>query len=209
MATLEELFSKYELHQLGVVSLEVFVSAYKHRNELLWEQYRLGTIDKATLRDQRFALTFWDMGLDPDSAPKGLADDYVLLGPRKSHLFPGAHETLEYLQKKYVLHIITNGFVEAQVIKMEAADLNKYFSEIIISEHTGFRKPDVRIFNYSMEKAGALPEECLMIGDGLEVDVVGAQKAGWRAIYFNPGGVPHTERPDAEIKELAELKALL
>lgn len=209
MATLQELYIKYELDKLGVSSFESFVAAYKHRNELLWEQYRLGTIDKATLRDKRFAFTFWDMGLDPDSAPKGLADDYVTLGPHRSHLFPHAHETLSYLQAKYTLHIITNGFVEAQVIKLQAADLNKYFSEIIISEHTGFRKPDKRIFQYSLEKAGAAAGECVMIGDGLEVDVIGAQEAGWRAIYFNPNGVSHEASPDAEIRGLEELTKLL
>lgn len=209
LATLQELFVKYELDKLGVPSFESFVAAYKHRNELLWEQYRLGTIDKATLRDKRFAFTFWDMGLEPETAPKGLADDYVTLGPHRSHLFPHAHETLSYLQSKYTLHIITNGFVEAQVIKLQAADLNKYFSEVIISEHTGFRKPDKRIFHYSLEKAGAVAEECVMIGDGLEVDVIGAQEAGWRAIYFNPHGTSHAAKPDAEIKGLEELVGIL
>ena len=208
-ATLSELYVKYNLDQLGVPSFEIFLAAYKHRNELLWEQYRLGTIDKATLRDKRFAFTFWDMGLDPESAPFGLADDYITLGPHRSHLFPHAHETLAYLQSKYTLHIITNGFVEAQVIKMQAADLNRYFSEVIISEHTGYRKPDIRIFKYSMEKAGAAAEECVMIGDGLEVDVIGAQQAGWRAIYFNPKGIRHEAQPDAEIKGLMELTELL
>jgi putative hydrolase of the HAD superfamily len=209
MSTLSELFVKYRLEELGVPSFEAFLNAYKHRNELLWEQYRLGTIDKATLRDKRFAFTFWDMGLDPESAPAGLAQDYVTLGPHRSHLFPHAHETLAYLKEKYILHIITNGFVEAQVIKLQAADLNKYFSEVIISEHTGFRKPDIRIFRYSMEKARAIPEECVMIGDGLEVDVIGAQQAGWRAIYFNPHGIVHQAAPDAEIRELKELTELL
>ncbi len=209
MATLSELFDKYELIKLGVPSFNAFVAAYKHRNELLWEQYRLGGIDKATLRNKRFAFTFWDMGLDPDSAPAGMADDYVLLGPRKTHLFPDAHETLQYLFEKYTLHIITNGFVEAQTIKMEVADLNKYFREIIISEHTGYKKPDIRIFDYSMKKANAAHEECLMIGDGLEVDVIGAQKAGWRAIYFNPQAIPHKEAPDREIKGLNELLSIL
>ncbi|MFM8433587.1 MAG: YjjG family noncanonical pyrimidine nucleotidase [Bacteroidota bacterium] len=208
-ATLSELFEKYELTSLGVKSFEQFHTAYKHRNELLWEEYRLGKIDKATLRDKRFAFTFWDMGLDPETAPEGLADDYVSIGPRRSHLFPHAHETLTYLQKKYDLHIITNGFLEAQTIKMEAADLNKYFKEIIISEQTGYKKPDIRIFRYSMEKAVAYEEECLMIGDGLEVDVIGAQKAGWKAIYFNPKGLVHDASPEAEIRSLEELTELL
>lgn len=209
MATLAELYDKYSLPTLGVRSFDAFVAAYKHRNELLWEEYRMGKVDKNTLRNQRFNLTFWDMGLDPETAPQGMADDYVILGPRRSHLFPHAHETLSYLQDKYTLHIITNGFAEAQTVKMEAADLNKYFSEVIISEHTGYKKPDERIFRHSMEKAGASEDECLMIGDGLEVDVIGAQQAGWRAIYFNPQQVPHMENPDHEIRELKELCDLL
>lgn len=208
-ATLQELFEKYDLLQLGVRSFEEFHRAYVQRNELLWEEYRMGTIDKATLRDKRFAFTFWDMGLDPESAPAGLADDYVNLGPRRSHLFPHAHETLAYLQTRYDLHIITNGFLEAQTIKMQAADLNKYFKEIIISEQTGFKKPDVRIFRHSMEKAKAEEAECLMIGDGLEVDVIGAQNAGWKAVYFNPQGKPHEAMPEAEIRSLDELRNIL
>jgi putative hydrolase of the HAD superfamily len=209
MATLSELYTKYALATLGVPSFDAFVAAYKHRNELLWEEYRMGTVDKETLRNKRFALTFWDMGLDPDTAPTGMADDYVLLGPRRSHLFPHAHETLSYLQSKYTLHIITNGFAEAQTVKMETSDLNRYFSEVIISEHTGYKKPDIRIFRHSMEKAGATESECVMIGDGLEVDVLGAQQAGWRAIYFNPHQLPHDARPDHEIRQLDELLGIL
>ncbi|MFM7726677.1 MAG: HAD family hydrolase, partial [Flavobacteriales bacterium] len=122
---------------------------------------------------------------------------------------PHAHETLSYLKEKYVLHIITNGFLEAQTIKMEAAGLNQYFTEVVISEQTGFKKPDVRIFQHSMDKAGAIEKECLMVGDGLEVDVLGAQNAGWKAIYFNPKEVPHDSLPDVEIRSLNELQKIL
>ena len=164
--TLVELYEKYNLSGLGVPSFEIFHEKYKERNAMMWEQYRLGKIDKAMLRDQRFSLTFWDMGLDAELAPKELPDEYLRLSPQRKHLFPHAHEVLSYLQDKYVLHIITNGFEEAQHIKLEASDLTKYFSEIIISEHTGFRKPDIRIFDYSSTRANAKPSECLMIGDG-------------------------------------------
>ncbi len=207
--TLIELYGKFKLESLGVPSFEVFHEKYKDRNAMMWEQYRLGKIDKATLRDQRFSLTFWDMGLDAALAPKELPDEYLRLSPQRRHLFPHAHEVLSYLQENYILHIITNGFEEAQTIKLEASDLTKYFSEIIISEHTGFRKPDVRIFDYSMTKANASAGECMMIGDGLEVDVIGAQEAGWDAIYFNPAGILHNAKPTHEIRSLDELMNIL
>ncbi|HPD53537.1 MAG: YjjG family noncanonical pyrimidine nucleotidase [Bacteroidia bacterium] len=209
LETLTELFDKYRLTELGVPSFEAFVTAYHHRNEILWDEYRKGLIDKATLRDQRFAFTFWDMGLEPGLAPPMLAHDYVTIGPRKNRLFPHAHETLRYLKEKYTLHIITNGFEEAQHIKIEAAELKPYFEAIIISEHTGFRKPDAGIFRYAEQQAGCKPEECLMIGDGLEVDVIGAQDAGWDAVYFNPGQKPHTAKPTYEIGSLDELRLML
>ena len=142
MATLSELYTKYALATLGVPSFDAFVAAYKHRNELLWEEYRMGTVDKETLRNKRFALTFWDMGLDPDTAPTGMADDYVLLGPRRSHLFPHAHETLSYLQSKYTLHIITNGFEEVQFKKLQNSNLLPFFDQIITSEKVGVKKPN-------------------------------------------------------------------
>lgn len=207
--TLLELFTMYDLKNLGVKSFESFHSAYKNRNEMMWEEYRLGKIDKATLRDKRFIFTFWDLGLDPESAPKGLSDDYIKLSPARKNLFPHSHEVLTYLKAKYKLHIITNGFEEAQHIKLEASDLKKYFEEIIISERTGFKKPDIRIFDYSAKLAKANSEECIMIGDGLEVDVLGALSAGWDAVYFNPGKTPHSENLKFEIASLDELKQIL
>jgi putative hydrolase of the HAD superfamily len=207
--TLHELFHKHNLASLGVPSFEIFFEKYKVRNEMMWEQYRLGKIDKTTLRDQRFSLTFWDMGLDAELAPPELSLEYIRMSPQKSYLFPHAHEVLAYLKEKYTLHIITNGFEEAQHIKLKAADLAKYFQNIIISEHTGFRKPDIRIFEYSQQSANAVANECLMIGDGLIVDIVGAQEAGWDAVYFNPAKIPHEEKPTYEIESLDQLKEIL
>ncbi|MCX6291086.1 MAG: HAD-IA family hydrolase, partial [Bacteroidetes bacterium] len=105
--------------------------------------------------------------------------------------------------------IITNGFMEVQYIKLDSAGLSKYFDEIIVSEQTGFKKPDVNIFYHSMEKAGANAGECLMIGDGLEVDIIGARNAGWDTVYFNPAKIPHSENVTYEIASLEELKNIL
>jgi putative hydrolase of the HAD superfamily len=209
LETLHELFHKYRLTDLGVPSFEIFFEKYKLRNEMMWEQYRLGKIDKVTLRDDRFSLTFWDMGLDAELAPKELAAEFIRNAPRKKYLFPHAHEILGYLQEKYSLHIITNGFEEAQHIKLQSADLTKYFKNIIISEHTGFKKPDVKIFHYASESANCVAENCVMVGDSLAVDIVGAQEAGWDTVYFNPGKIPHEGNPTHEIVSLDLLRNIL
>lgn len=207
--TLLELYQTHNLQSLGVKSFESFLTAYRERNTMMWDEYRLGKIDKATLRDKRFVFTFWDLGLDPDTTPLGLSADYIRLSPARNHLFPHSHEVLTYLKEKYKLHIITNGFEEAQHIKLEASDLKKYFEEIIISEHTGFKKPDIRIFEFAQKLTGATPDDSIMIGDGLEVDVLGALAAGWDAVFFNPNGIQHSENLKYEIVSLDQLQSIL
>jgi putative hydrolase of the HAD superfamily len=207
--TLNELYHTHRLNELGVSSPEDFIRVYQERNAMMWEQYRLGKIDKETLRNKRFVFTFWDMGLDTELVPPGLADDYITMSPKKNYLFPHAHDVLSYLYEKYTLHIITNGFAEVQHIKLHSAGLLKYFVEIIISEHTGFKKPDVNIFRHASKKANAESNECLMVGDGLEVDILGAQNAGWDSVYFNPDKTEHHETVTYEIVSLDELKNFL
>jgi putative hydrolase of the HAD superfamily len=208
--TLNELYVKYKLAYLGIKTPEHFISKYQERNAMMWEQYRLGKIDKDTLRNKRFEFTFWDMGIEAvEHISMQLSNDYVSAAPRRNHLFPDAFEVLEYLAAKYALHIITNGFHEAQFVKLDGTGIRKFFKNIIISEHVGFKKPDANIFYYALESAKAKAEECIMIGDGLEVDVLGAQKAGWDAVFFNPKKTDHNELITHEICALIELKNIL
>ena len=208
--TLMELYTKYKLNGFGIESPQLFIQKYQERNAQMWEEYRLGKIDKETLRNKRFEFTFWDMGVDiTTTISRGMAEDYVKTSPRKDHLFPEVLGILQYLEQKYSLHIITNGFHEAQQIKLDSTGIRKHFKRVFISEHTGFRKPDVNIFYYAQEETKAKTEECLMIGDGLEVDIIGARKAGWDTVYFNPKAIAHTEKVTFEIKNLNELKNFL
>lgn len=208
--TLYELYEKYKLADLGIKSPEHFISKYQDRNAMMWEQYRLGKIDKETLRNKRFEFTFWDMGIEAvEKISAQLSDDYVSSAPRRNHLFPDAYEVLEYLHDKYALHIITNGFHEAQFVKLDGTGIRKFFQNIIISEHVGFKKPDVNIFYYAVDSAKTKADECMMIGDGLEVDVLGAQNAGWDAVFFNPKKIVHSEKITHEISALSELRRLL
>jgi putative hydrolase of the HAD superfamily len=207
--TLTELYYRYDLQKLGVPGVEFFIEKYKLRNEMMWEQYRLGKIEKETLRNDRFKLTFWDMGLDAGLTPAQLSEDYISESPKKNKLFPDTLETLEYLSDKYALHIITNGFNEVQHIKLRASKIDHLFDEVIISELTGFKKPDVNIFLYAMEKTGALAEECLMIGDGLEIDIAGALNANWDSVFFNPEKISHEKFTTYEIYHMAELRTFL
>lgn len=206
---LHELFVTHRLTDIGLASADIFIETYTQNNHRLWREYHLGNITKQALREARFKQTFLDLGVHPDVIPLGFEDAYVRLCPTKTNLFPNAHETLEYLQGKYQLHLISNGFKESQDVKISGSGLDKYFTHIIISELVGVNKPDAAIFEHAVSLAGTTKENSVMIGDSLEADVLGALNYGMDAIYFNPFNAPKPHEVKVQISDLKELILLL
>ncbi|WP_158828714.1 YjjG family noncanonical pyrimidine nucleotidase [Mucilaginibacter lacusdianchii] len=207
--TLQELYELHNLQALGVASAVAFIETYTRNNHQLWADYHLGKITKDVLRHLRFNKTFTDLGMQPDLIPAGFEDAYVQLCPTKTNLFPHAHETLSYLQSKYTLHLISNGFRESTETKVAGTDLAKYFDNVIISEVVGVNKPHPDIFKHALELAGAIKEESLMIGDSLEADIYGALNFGMDAIFFNPLNAPKPDDVPMQIQSLDELTQML
>lgn len=203
--TLLELYEVYGLKALGLHSAEKFIAHYTENNHRLWQRYHLGEITKEILRQERFRNTFLELGIQPEHIPHAFEEDYVRMSPRKTNLFEGAEKVLGYLQQKYKLHIISNGFKETTLTKMELSGLNPYFTNVIISEDVGVNKPDKTIFEYALNKAGALKTESIMIGDSLEADIRGAQNFGMKAIFFNPLKIEPPADIDLQIFKLEEL----
>ena len=204
--TLMELFEQYNLPALGLTSPQNFIQTYTENNHFLWAEYHLGKITKEQLRAQRFNKTFIQLGLQPDLVPHQFEEDYVRISPTKTNLFEGSEKVLAYLQKKYSLHIISNGFKETTLIKMSLSGLNPYFKNVIISEDVGVNKPDKAVFEYALNKAGAQKEESIMVGDSIEADVRGAQNFGMQAIFFNP---LNREKPADVLWQITHLEELL
>ncbi len=202
-----QLIETYGLESKCGVEAPEIIGTYKKINKELWHQYGQNQITKEQLRSSRFTKTlatfdyhFLGFGLQ-------LEKEYIERSPYQTHVIPGSFEILEYLQSKYELHILTNGFKEVQHIKLKQSDLRKYFATIIISEEVGFQKPDRKIFEHAQEKINAKPQDCLMIGDDHNGDVQGALDAGWHAIHFNPFGEPVGNH--LQIKSLSELKDIV
>ncbi len=207
--TLHELYHQYELKVLGLHSPDIFIETYTKNNHALWAAYHLGQITKEELRNTRFSKTFLDLGLTTECIPANFEDDYVIICPTKTNLFPDAHDVLAYLQNNYTLHLISNGFKESTEMKISKTGIKSYFSQIIISEVVGVNKPDKAIFEHALAGADAKKEHSVMIGDSIEADVRGALNFGMDAIYFNPNKVEAPEDVKMQIHTLAELKDIL
>lgn len=207
--TLSELAHKYKLSEKGIDSVDEFIAGYIRINERMWDEYRKGLIDKNTLSYDRFHEALGKYKITDRNLSENIGNDYIAISPLKTNLFPGTLEVLHYLNKKYSLHIITNGFEEVQHIKIKNCGIKHFFDQIITSERAGFKKPDVRIFQYSMNAVNAESTKSLMIGDSLEADIIGARNAGLQQVYFNPCGEKHNEDVTFEIKNLKELLTIL
>jgi putative hydrolase of the HAD superfamily len=207
--TFREIFDIHRLSSYGITDLSSFFEVYTRINDHLWGLYRENKIKKEILNIRRFELTLQEFGVDDLILSTHIAEDYVTLSPQKTILFPYSHEALMYLQTKYSLHIITNGFEELQQQKLDRCDLRKYFRTVTTSEEAGVKKPDTAIFELALKKSNARVKESLMIGDDLEVDLAGAKGIGMDTLFFNPERHEHNDHPDHEVHSWHEVMKIL
>ena len=165
---------------------DAFRRAFHFENTRLWKDFTANKIDKSFLREHRFHFTMQRLGIDDKSLALMVEEAYMEKTPAKKKLLPGVHEALGYLRTKYQLHIITNGFEDAQQFKLRNSGIHHYFTEIITSDSAGATKPNLEIYKHSEQKTGALSEQCLMVGDDWLNDVHGALEAGWQALHYDP-----------------------
>jgi len=207
--TFADLFSHFELKEKGIPSVEILHEIYDKHNDQLWDMYRNGLIEKDFLSVQRYILSLEEFNIYDRLLAETMSKEYLRLSPLKTKLIPGTHEVLEYLHDKYKLHIITNGFNEVQYIKIERSGLKKYFDKVITSEDAGCNKPNPAIFNFALNEANAHASESLMIGDDLEVDILGARKAGMDQLLVNFEKIVHTNSISFEVTSLLEITKIL
>ena len=116
--SLSELYQIYQLQNLGIPTFELFFAAFLHINYQLWDLYDEGKIDKQNLRLERFPRIFTHAGGNAAAIPLEFEEEFMDRTSSKPHVFPHSKEILTYLQAKYQLHVITNGFNESQAKKM-------------------------------------------------------------------------------------------
>lgn len=181
---------------------------YQSVNKPLWVDYQNGAITSLQLQHQRF--DNWAQRL---KVPPGeLNDAFMNAMAEICSPLPGALSLLQALQGKVKMGIITNGFTSLQQIRLERTGLSDMFDLLIISEEVGVAKPDPRIFDYALEKAGN-PDRSrvLMVGDTAESDIRGGINAGLSTCWLNPHHqqAPSDLMPTWTVSSLSELEQRL
>lgn len=184
--TLSEIYTMLELSDSGV-SIKKFINTFYEVNNKLWVKYNDGLIDREYIKTRRFNEIFSTTGIDKINSEK--ASSYFLNNcSLKPYLMDDAMTALQYLSNRYELHIITNGFLDAQNRKLNSSGITKFFKVMVTSECIDSRKPSPEIFEYSLKEAGASKSESIMIGDNPRTDVQGAKDFGMKTIFYDPSG---------------------
>jgi putative hydrolase of the HAD superfamily len=141
-----------------------------------------------------------------------LSDSYFAHRDRDPALFPDTVSCLEALRPRYRLGLLSNGSRLP-----EKVGLDGYFESVVFAQDHRVAKPDRAIFEIVERQLGVAPSGCLLVGDHLVNDVVGAKGAGWSAVWidrdgdgsFGAGLVETDVQPDAVVRSLAELPEAL
>jgi len=152
-------------------------------------------------------LALLDFKIADDALAKQLSEQFLELLPSRTILFPYALEVLQYLKdKKYELHLITNGFEKTQHGKLKHSGLSSFFKEVITSEGSNSLKPNKDIFDFALNKTGANKENSIMLGDSIEVDIIGAMNAGIDQVFINHLNIKPDIKPTYTVHSLKELE---
>lgn len=181
---------------------------YQAVNKPLWVDYQNGAITALQLQHQRF--DNWAQRLNVP--PGELNDAFMNAMAEICSPLPGALSLLQALQGNVKMGIITNGFTSLQQIRLERTGLSDMFDLLIISEEVGVAKPDPRIFDYALEKAGNPDRRrVLMVGDTAESDIRGGINAGLATCWLNPlhQQAPSDLTPTWTVSSLSELEQRL
>lgn len=119
-------------------------------------------------------------------------------------LFDDALSCLQTLKTQYKLAALTNGNAD-----LEIAGVAHLFDDARFATLDTPAKPDVTMFHQCASALGVDPKNMLHVGDNVETDVGGGQRAGALTAWYNPDGKPWPDSLPAPTLELHSLNDLV
>ncbi len=194
----------------GVEPTKALERRYHEINKKYWKAFERGEISKEDIIDNRFVEFFKTLGKEVDAA--GVERLYREQLDSCAILIEGALDICSYLYKRYQLYVVTNGISHTQYRRLKDSGLDRYFSDIFVSEDAGSQKPKAEYFHYCFARIPEQdPSRMIIIGDSLTSDIQGGKNAGITTCWVNFGRQPRMAgiKPDYEVNRLEELKKFL
>ena len=185
----------FPVERMRAVREEVFAAHPQHKHDL--SILRRMTLERA-LRESGADMALLEPAYETFYAARNQVEYY-----------PDSLDALQRIAARLPVAAVTNGNADLQRIGLDHLFVHKIHSR----EH-GAAKPEASIFHAACDLLGVPPAEVLHVGDHIEMDVVGAVRAGLRSCWINrpedhdghPQAWPHEAlRPDLEFDTLAAL----
>ncbi|PKN86547.1 MAG: hypothetical protein CVU46_07330 [Chloroflexi bacterium HGW-Chloroflexi-8] len=205
--------SKYEIHVEPDQFLQDFIKRmqnyYGNRIETLVEYSTTNVlIDTLAYHGYR--------NISPEIIRKTLQKMYAV---SQAHwkIEPDAWELLNWLKNNgYRMGLISNASDSDDVFALlKQHKLTDFFEQILISAELGIRKPHPSIFIPAIQHFSIVPEQALMVGDTLSMDIKGAKDVGMQTAWISRRSKPDQSsfknyfQPSIEIQSLSELISIL
>ena len=161
------------------------IDEYELNYNTYTKKYFLSFLSKkvGTSLDEKFLVSFFE-NLAKYAVPK--KDDKLI-------------KAIETLSKKYELVLLSNFFEESQRKRLEKVGLNKFFQEYYGEK---IIKPNKEAFISAIGKNKEA--ECIMIGDNLKIDILGASNLKINTIWINQN-VEKTNIKTKQVKSIIDI----
>jgi len=113
--------------------------------------------------------------------------------------YGGVPEMLGRLRGRYRVGVLSDGFLPAQRLKLDALALGRFVDAVVFNEELGreFWKPSPMGFEAVARQLGAEHAACVYVSDNPAKDFVAPNALGWRTIQFRRSGQVHAGNPVA------------
>jgi putative hydrolase of the HAD superfamily len=146
--------------------------------------------------------------VDSEALARGFLDavDYSAVAFR-----PGAPAALRRARDVGPVGLVTNGPSARQSVKLDALDVADAFDVCVFAADTPPQKPDPAPFVRALDALDVDASRALYVGNSLEYDVVGAQRAGLHVAWYPEADDASADGYDPEFvfRTLADLDGVL
>jgi putative hydrolase of the HAD superfamily len=214
----DTLYNEIEYCKSGFTAVAEFLanlpkaSAAEHIFATLWKQFTTGNHTKT------FNAALDELGMDYGDKLIGELIEVYRNHLPKIALPQDSRDVLCQLSTKYTLALLTDGFLPAQQLKVQALGIEKYFKCVVYTEQLGRNcwKPSPAGFEKLMQTLNATSEKTVYVADNEKKDFIAPNKLGFLTIQIIRSAGIHTE-PSGEsgaaaryvIRQISQLPALL
>jgi len=120
----------------------------------------------------------------------------AVTSPELHRPYPDAVAVLDELDRSGTpFHLISNN-TDYLLETLDRLGWARRFRTVTYSQEAGAEKPDRRVFELALRRAGVAPSSALYVGDSWEADYLGATRAGMAALWVDrtpptPRSHPH------------------